>query len=103
MIRLVLVLAIACLPFSAAQAAENPSSPKPYEGPKWEYRIETILAGSVDGLPGMVAQIALGGLDSQRLEELGKEGWELVAVTGGRAYFKRPLKEPAKRGWWPFW
>lgn len=99
--RLVLAFAFLLLPLAAPVRAEE--LPAPYEGPKWEYRIETFLAGSVDGIPGIVAKAVLGGPDAKRLEELGKEGWELVSVTGGRAYFKRPIVEPRKRGWWPFW
>ncbi len=99
--RILLVLALATLPLAIPAHAEETSVP--YDGPKWEYRIETFLAGSVDGIPGMVAKAVLSGPDAQRLADLGKEGWELVSVTGGRAYFKRPLKEPPARGWWPFW
>jgi len=103
--RLLIAVAIATLPLAGPAKAQDtaPKDPPPYDGPKWEYRIETFLAGSVDGIPGMVAKVALSGPDAKRLEDLGKEGWELVSVTGGRAYFKRPLKEPPKRGWWPFW
>lgn len=101
--RLLLALTLATtLPAMPALADEN-AAPARYDGPKWEYRIETFLAGSVDGIPGMVAKAVLSGPDAKRLEDLGKEGWELVSITGGRAYFKRPLKEPPARGWWPFW
>mgnify|MGYP001176819290 CR=1 FL=1 len=102
---LLLAVAIATVPMTPLAAAEEatPRESQPYDGPKWEYRIETFLAGSVDGIPGMVAKVALSGPDAKRLEDLGKDGWELVSVTGGRAYFKRPIKEPPKRGWWPFW
>lgn len=106
MTRLMLALALIALPMAAsvqAEPAPAPSAAPAYDGAKWEYRIETFLAGSVDGIPGMVAKAVLSGPDAQRLESLGKEGWELVSVTGGRAYFKRPLKEPPSRGWWPFW
>jgi hypothetical protein len=106
MTRLLLALTLLVLPMAVsaqAEVAPATSSAPAYVGPKWEYRIETFLAGSVDGIPGMVAKAVLSGPDAQRLEALGKEGWELVSVTGGRAYFKRPLKEPPSRGWWPFW
>ena len=103
--RLLLAFALATVTLAAPATAEEaaPKEAPVYDGPKWEYRIETFLAGSVDGIPGMVAKVALSGPDAKRLEDLGKDGWELVSVTGGRAYFKRPIKEPAKRGWWPFW
>ncbi len=87
---------------SPALAAEEAPKPAPYDGQKWEYRIETFVTGGVDGIPGMVANAVMSGLDGKRLADLGKEGWELVAVVGGRAYFKRPHKEPAKAWWWPF-
>lgn len=106
MVRWMLAWTLLVLPLApAAMAAETQveKKPQPYTGPKWEYRIETFIAGSVDGLPGAVAKVVMSGLDGQRLEELGKEGWELVSVTGGRAYFKRQLKEPETHDWWPFW
>jgi len=82
-----------------AIAAESPPA---YDGQQWEYRIEPILADSVEGIPGLVANVVLSQNDSLHLSDLGKQGWELVSVAGGRAYFKRPL--PARRrGWWPFW
>jgi len=101
--RLLLAIAIATMiPVLPAYADDSPA-PARYDGPKWEYRIETFVAGSVDGIPGLVAKAVLSGPDAKRLEDLGKEGWELVSITGGRAYFKRPLKDPPSRGWWPFW
>lgn len=85
-----------------AWAAEEPK-PEPYDGQKWDYRIETFVTGGVDGLPGMVANAVMSGTDAKRLADLGKEGWELVAVVGGRAYFKRLHKDPpSKPWWWPF-
>ena len=101
--RLLLAFALATtMPVMPALADESSARAR-YDGPKWEYRIETFLAGSVDGIPGMVAKAVLSGPDAKRLEDLGKEGWELVSITGGRAYFKRPLQEPPSRSWWRFW
>lgn len=41
---------------------------------KWEYKIEQMSSSSLD-----------------RLNELGKEGWQLVAVVQTIYYFKRPI------------
>ncbi|HEY9854609.1 MAG TPA: hypothetical protein V6D05_02640 [Stenomitos sp.] len=101
------LLIVSLLVLSAALPAfaDDPKSepkPEPYEGQKWDYRIETFVTGGVDGLPGVVANAVMSGMDGKRLQDLGKDGWELVAVVGGRAYFKRPHKEPVKAWWWPF-
>lgn len=42
-----------------------------HERPTWEYRVDTDLG-------------------EERLNALGAEGWELVAVQEGAGYFKRP-------------
>ncbi len=54
---------------------------------KWEYRIESTKAA----------------YDEKRLNELGDDGWKLVAVTGRVYHLKRerfvikgPLKAPRK-------
>lgn len=39
---------------------------------KWEYKVENELY-----------------LTEEKLTQLGAEGWELVAIYGGKAYFKR--------------
>lgn len=101
--RMLIALVLAAAPLAMPAHAEESPAPARWDGPKWEYRIETFLAGSVDGIPGMVAKAVLSGPDAKRLEDLGKDGWELVSISGGRAYFKRPFKEPPARGWWPFW
>lgn len=95
-----LVITLLLLSVSVPARAEEPI-PEPYVGQKWDYRIETFVSGGVEGLPGMVANAVMSGLDGKRMADLGKDGWELVAVVGGRAYFKRPQKEP-KAWWWPF-
>ena len=78
----------------------------PYAGTRWEYRVETIWAGSVDGLAGAVANLVLASSDTDRLREWGEAGWELVSIQGTRAYLKRPIPPappaPAKAWWWPF-
>lgn len=95
---LVWLVVVSC----ALPAMAEEAKPEPYDGQKWDYRIETFVTGGVDGLPGVVANAVMSGLDAKRLVALGQEGWELVAVVGGRAYFKRPHKEPTKPWWWPF-
>ena len=47
---------------------------------KWEYRVEDI---SYMGRAGR----------ESTLDEMGEEGWELVGVDNGGAYFKRPKVE----------
>jgi hypothetical protein len=78
----------------------------PYEGTRWQYRVETLWAGTVDGLAGAVANMVLSGSDTDRLREWGEAGWELVAIQGNRAYLKRPIPVPPapapKAWWWPF-
>ena len=45
----------------------------------WEYLIISLSSG--------------GGSYEARLNDLGKQGWELVAVSDGLAYLKRPTRE----------
>jgi hypothetical protein len=55
---------------------------------RWEY-----TESSIPNMPGCVPS------KREILAELGAEGWELVAVTGGSYvytyYFKRPLRSAA--------
>jgi hypothetical protein len=78
----------------------------PYSGTRWEYRVETLWAGSVDGLAGAVANLVLSSNDTERLKEWGDAGWELVAIQGNRIYLKRPVlaapTPPPHSWWWPF-
>lgn len=46
--------------------------------PSWEYRLETVPA-------------------PEALALLGREGWELVGLDGGQAYFKRPIPSYRER------
>lgn len=49
---------------------------------RWEYR-PVLVTGTHRDVAAM-------------LNEWGAEGWELVAVQGAMAYFKRAKEEPAK-------
>lgn len=50
---------------------------------KWEYVIIATNILAVD--------------HGHQLDALGEEGWELVAVTNNKMYFKRPRPRPVKR------
>jgi hypothetical protein len=50
---------------------------------KWEYKFEPVTDGYSDS--------------KQCFEELGCQGWELISVYEGIAYFKRPKIEHKKR------
>ena len=93
-------------PTATPAGTSHSSDQAPYIGTRWEYRVETLWAGSVDGLAGAVANLVLSGSDTDRLREWGEAGWELVAIQGTRAYLKRPIPPappaPAKAWWWPF-
>jgi hypothetical protein len=55
---------------------------------KWEYKVIDVTQWSV-GVPGPEAWQ---GVFERPLNDLGKEGWELIKETEGRVlYFKRPL------------
>tara|TARA_B100001250_G_scaffold79357_1_gene65162 strand:- start:412 stop:582 length:171 start_codon:yes stop_codon:yes gene_type:complete len=53
---------------------------------KWEYKIIRKNYGQ-ESSDGKVRNK----LSNRGLNELGQEGWELVAGVKGRLYFKRPL------------
>lgn len=54
----------------------DPNQPVEFTSSKWEYW--TCLASY---------------LERSFLNEKGKDGWELIFVESGRAFFKRPLQE----------
>ena len=54
-----------------------------YGGPTWEYKRESLVVGR-EGIRKM-------------LNEFGQEGWELVAVDNGEAYFKRKFDPGIQR------
>lgn len=58
----------------------DPTQPVEFVSLKWEYW--TCLASY---------------LERSFLNEKGKEGWELIFVESGRAFFKRPLQEDSLR------
>ncbi len=45
---------------------------------RWEYSVK-LVTGYPEDSPSLFS-------------ELGEQGWELIAVSDGRAYFKRPKK-----------
>lgn len=51
---------------------------------KWEYKFLHVA--------GQVGQIPYNG---NYIQELGQDGWELISVDNGVAYFKRPLRAEA--------
>ena len=93
-------------PAASPSVASHSSDRVPYSGTRWEYRVETLWAGSVDGLAGAVANLVLSSNDTERLKEWGDAGWELVAIQGNRVYLKRPVMAaptpPPHSWWWPF-
>lgn len=51
--------------------------------PRWEYRVIRVGGDKQRGILG-------GGRMEDLFNDLGREGWELVAVSEERASFKRP-------------
>ena len=72
--------------FAQEKAKEKPATAKV----KWEYKVIPM--------PNRIVAAT-----EKALNELGRDGWELVAITPadkgfiGQAFFKRPLAEPAKK------
>lgn len=74
----------------------------PWHGPKWEYFAAPMakldsnaLANPVTAAAALLANTVID--DGVRLgatvvsfSTMGEHGWELIAIQGGRAYFKRP-------------
>lgn len=69
----------------------------------WEYCVENLRHSDYDDdyRGGMGREIAASLDDSRtqaQLTELGREGWELVAVASGVGFFKRKAPQPKKKG-----
>lgn len=63
------------------------------EGVKWEYKAHRIENQSHTG-SFYLTVIATSEPELREVNELGADGWELVAVQNDWAYFKRPVIEP---------
>ena len=59
---------------------------------KWEYTLVSFGNTSGDLAISMNVIQAI----TTRLDKVGLEGWELVSVDNGLAYFKRPLRSRAE-------
>ena len=58
---------------------------------KWEYLV-VVLSRIIDDFFQEKAVMD----NSEILCTVGRDGWELVSVDNGIAYFKRPIQEPTK-------
>lgn len=59
---------------------------------KWEYRFKYLLSDSHDVAINETIR-DIDNYNAKVLDDLGNDGWELVSVDNGIAYFKRPLEQ----------
>jgi hypothetical protein len=77
---------LATTPFEAAPALDPPTASPPAKQATWEYKVVRVGDDKQRGVLGSGRMEAI-------FNDLGRDGWELVAVNAERATFKRPRRD----------